>query len=131
MAGTIRCSIVTPSEAFFDGTASYVSVPSWDGQVGIMAGRSPLLCRLGIGVLTLKTDGGEERILIDGGFAQMTGDELTILTERAERSDDLDVETVEGELQRANAEAVSGGLDRDDAEAAQARARARLQLVRG
>lgn len=132
MAGTFRCSIVTPDKAVFDGEVRYVSLPAWDGQVGVMAGRSPLLARLGIGPLRIEAgDGSEHRWLLDGGFAQVAGDDLTILTERAEAAAEIDVEEAEASLERANAEAVSGGMDRDAVEAEQVRARARVALARG
>lgn len=131
MAATFRCTIITPTEAFYEGDVTYVSLPSWDGQMGVLAGRSPVLARLGIGTLRVQVPGAaDEMFVVDGGFAQMSGDTLTILTERAERAADIDVETAAGELERANAEAISGGIDRDDAEAAQARARSRLTAAK-
>jgi F-type H+-transporting ATPase subunit epsilon len=131
LAGTFRCSIVTPAASVFEGDVRYVSFPAWDGQTGVMAGRSPLLARLGIGALRLDAvDGGEQWMMVDGGFAQMSGDELTILTERAEPAAGINVDEAEQALERANAEAVAGGVDRDRAEAAQQRARARVALAR-
>ncbi len=131
MAGTFRCSIVTPAASVFEGDVRYVSFPAWDGQTGVMAGRSPLLARLGIGALRLESvDGGEQWMMVDGGFAHMVGDELTILTERAELASAIDVDEAEQALARANAEVVAGGLDRDRAEIAQQRARVRVGLAR-
>ena len=69
-------------------------------------------------------------MMVDGGFAHMVGDELTILTERAELASAIDVDEAEQALERANAEVVAGGLDRDRAEIAQQRARVRVGLAR-
>ncbi|MFK7960800.1 MAG: ATP synthase F1 subunit epsilon [Phycisphaerales bacterium] len=132
MAATFRCTIITPTEAFFEADVTYVSLPSWDGQMGVMAGRSPALVKLGIGTLRVQAPGsGDEFFVVDGGFAQMSADTLTILTERAERASEIDAAGAAGELEQANADAIGGGIDRDEAEAAQARARSRLAAARG
>ena len=131
MAGTFRCSIVTPAASVFEGDVRYVSLPSWDGQMGVMAGRSPVLASLGIGSLRIElAEGGDQWFVIDGGFVQMAGDDLTILTERAVPATEIDIEAAESALERANAGAVAGGVDRDQAEADQKRARAQVALAR-
>ena len=132
---TFRCTIVTPSEAVFNEEVSYASIPSWDGQLGVMNGQSPLLTRLGIGAMHVDRDGGERTTYwIDGGFAQVQRDKLTILTERACMPDALVASDAETELREANAAAVSGSgtrpEDRRKAEDAQQRARSKLALAR-
>jgi F-type H+-transporting ATPase subunit epsilon len=131
VAGTFRCSIVTPAASVFEGDVRYVSLPAWDGQMGVMAGRSPVLASLGIGSLRIElAEGGDQWFVIDGGFVQMAGEDLTILTERAVPASEIDIEAAEAALERANAEAVAGGMDRDQAEADQTRARAQVAVAR-
>ncbi|RMH15555.1 MAG: ATP synthase F1 subunit epsilon [Acidobacteria bacterium] len=102
MANTFHCSVVTPERAVLETDATLVVFPAWDGEVGIMRGRAPLLTRMGIGLLRVKAEGGETLALyVDGGFAQMVDDKLTILTEQAKDPADLDPE----EAQRLLAEA--------------------------
>ncbi len=125
MASTFRCTIVTPSEAICDGQVSYVSMPSWDGQQGVLAGQSPLLTRLGIGTLRLEADGSSQWYMVDGGFAQVLNDELTIITERAIPAEQIGAGDAAAELITANEQAVAPGADRTEAEAAQSRARAK------
>lgn len=130
MAGTFHCTIVTPSEAVFDDEVSYVSFPAWDGQLGVMDGRSPLLARLGIGPLRVERPEGESRwFLVEGGFAQVHEGTVTILTEHAAAAEDLSAEEAEAALADANARAVAGGEDRDKVEADQQRARSRFALA--
>ena len=84
MAATFRCSIVTPEAPIFDEEVRYVSFPAWDGQVGIQARRAPLLAKLGQGPMTIDLAGGGRRTFqIRGGFAQMRGNELAVLSDEA------------------------------------------------
>ena len=84
MPDTITCSLITPEQAVFEKEASYVDLPAHDGQMGFMANRAPLLVKLGTGVLTVKGAGGETKVKISGGFAQMKGNTLAVLTDKAE-----------------------------------------------
>ena len=70
-----RCQIVTPSEAVLDEEVSYVSFPAWDGQVGVLAGTSAFLTEIGAGSLRIDFASGPRLYLLDGGFAQMQGEE--------------------------------------------------------
>jgi F-type H+-transporting ATPase subunit epsilon len=130
MAKSFQCKIVTPAEAAFAGDVDYVTFPAWDGQMGVMHGQSPVLTRLGIGPMRMDLPGGESRsYLIEGGFAQIQGRVLTVLTERATSSEDVTDEGVEEEIAEANTRAVTGSETsaegRRTVEAAQQRARAR------
>ncbi|MDY7108315.1 MAG: ATP synthase F1 subunit epsilon [Planctomycetota bacterium] len=132
MASPFHCSVVTPSEAVFDAEVRYVSFPAWDGQLGVMDGRSPLLTRLGIGPMRIEpAEGVSKWFFVDGGFAQMHEGTLTILTEHAAAGEDLSAAEAEAALADANARAVAGGEDRERVEADQQRARARLALAAG
>lgn len=131
MADTaFRCRIITPAESAFDGEVTYASVPAWDGQLGLLAGSSPRLAKLGIGGLRLDLpEGGSRWFLIDGGFLQVSAGVATLLTERATASDQLDASEAEQLLSEANARAVAGGEDREKVEADQQRARAMSSLA--
>jgi F-type H+-transporting ATPase subunit epsilon len=130
VAKPFRCTIVTPAESLFDEEVEYASFPAWDGQQGVLAGESPLLTKLGIGPMRVTMSGGEKRgFLIDRGFAQIQNDVLTILTERAQRSEDIDADQAKADLADANSRAVAGGANREQVEADQAHARAALRLA--
>jgi F-type H+-transporting ATPase subunit epsilon len=130
VAALFRCTVVTPARAVFDEDVTYVSFPAWDGQQGVMHGRSPLLTRLGIGPMTIENQGGEQRrLLVDGGFAQISQNTLTILTERALEPGDPALQDAERELAEANAAAVKGGPNQRLNEAAQQRARAKRAMA--
>ena len=130
MAGPFRCSIVTPSEATFEGEVLYITFQAWDGQQGVMRQRAPLLTRLGIGPARLDlADGTTRWFLLGGGFAQMLQGELTLLTEEAIAGESITEAEAEAELRDANAKAVRGMEDREKAEQDQQRASAKLRLA--
>lgn len=84
MPGTITCSLITPELEVFEKEATYVDLPAHDGQMGFMTDRAPLLVKLGTGLLTVTGPGEETKVQISGGFAQMKGNTLAILTDKAE-----------------------------------------------
>jgi F-type H+-transporting ATPase subunit epsilon len=89
MAGSFMLSVVTPEEAVLEAEASYANVPAHDGQIGILQNRAPLLVQLGHGVLEARLADGETRQFdVEGGFAQMRDNKLTILCEKATETTD-------------------------------------------
>jgi F-type H+-transporting ATPase subunit epsilon len=95
-----------------------------------MAGRSPLLTRLGIGSLRLDfPEGGSRWYLIDGGFAQMQGNELTLLTEGATPAETLKAGQADEEYNKASARDSEPGVNRTEVERAQQRALAKRALA--
>ena len=68
---TFHCSVVTPERAVLECDAVSAVFPAWDGEIGILPGRAPLLCRLGLGILRAKTAEETHLFFIDGGFAQI------------------------------------------------------------
>jgi F-type H+-transporting ATPase subunit epsilon len=84
MAGAFRVAVVTPEREVLTTDASFVALPAYDGEMGVLPRRAPLLVQLGSGVLRVQeAKGGERRLFISGGFAQMVEDRLTVLTEEA------------------------------------------------
>lgn len=99
--GTFHCVVVTPEKAVLDVDAEFVAMPAWDGEIGILRHRAPLIVKLGIGVLRVTDGEATHELAIDGGFAEMVDNELTVLTEHAFFEFDLDREEVEQALSEA------------------------------
>lgn len=90
---SIRCVVVTPERTEVDREADFVALPMFDGELGVQPGRAPMIGRLGHGVLRLQTSAGPQRYFVDGGFAQVESDVVSILTARAIVVDSLNVDT--------------------------------------
>ena len=97
----IRCIVVTPERTEVDCEADSVTLPMYDGSVGILPGRAPMIGRLGFGTLHLATAAGPQRYFVDGGFAQVEGNVVSLLTSRSISVDLLDVGEAEEALEIA------------------------------
>ena len=130
MSKTFPCKIVTPSQEAFTGEATYVSFPAWDGQYGMMKGLAPLLSTLAPGSLRIDTeDDGSMEYLVEGGFAHVDLDGLTLVTEGAIPVDELNLEDAQAELAEANARVTTDDMDRAAVERAQKIATAKVALA--
>ncbi len=128
-SGTFQCTVVTPERATLDCEASFVALPAWDGEIGILRHRAPLLCRLGIGLLRIESPQGNHRLLVDGGFAEMANNRLTILTSSAKRAEDLDPAEIEAGLETARGIVVRDEASLKARQDAMQRARAQKKLL--
>ena len=97
----LRCLVVTPERTELDREAEYISLPMFDGELGVENGRAPLIGRLGFGTLRLQTAAGPERYYVDGGFAQVEDNVVSVLTARAVPVDLLDGEQARQALEEA------------------------------
>lgn len=106
--GALHCSVITPEERVVDTKATSIILPAHDGQIGIMKDRAPLLCELGIGVLHIEGGAGEAQdYYVDGGFAQVLNNEVTVLTEQAAPASKLSRAEAQKELTVAESMPIS------------------------
>ena len=130
MADTFHCTIVTPTEEAFDGDATYVSFPAWDGQYGMLKGLAPLLSTLAVGTLRIDSpEGGSRKYLVEGGFAHVDAGGLSLVTEGATPADQLNLEEAQAELAEANARVTSSDGDKKAVERAKQIASAKIALA--
>ncbi len=87
--------------------ARFAAFPAHDGEMGVLPNRAPLVCKLGIGPLRVDGTDGKQFFFIDGGFAQMLNNRLTILTEQARKVEELDAASAQRSLTDAMAMKVS------------------------
>ena len=87
---SLNCIVVTPEETSLEETVDFVALPLFDGEIGIGAGHSPLIGRLGYGEMRLKSSQGTRKFYLDGGFVQVADNVVSILTSRAIPAADVD-----------------------------------------
>jgi F-type H+-transporting ATPase subunit epsilon len=97
----LRLVLVTPEKTLLDQPVKSLRFPLFDGQIGVLPGRAPLVGRLGVGELKFDLASGSERYFIEGGFAQIKGSVVTLLTSRAIPVSAIDVEKAKGDLSAA------------------------------
>lgn len=102
MAATFQCTLVTPERAVLDTEATYADLPAHDGQLGVMGNRAAMLVKLGIGPLRLDlAQDTQQRYALDGGFAQMRDNHLTLLCEKAVPAEELTADDARARLREA------------------------------
>ena len=130
-ASTFRCSVVTPEGRALEVDATAAVFPAYDGEIGILPNHAPLLTQLGIGLLRVTAQDGERhRLYVDGGFAQMVDNRLTLLTEQATPPGDLVPEAAEHVADQWRNMTVTDEDELGHKEAALERARVQRRLAR-
>lgn len=129
MADTFHCSVITPERAVLETDATFVAFPAHDGEVGILAHRAPLLYKMGIGELRVEAPEGNRRLFVDGGFAQMVDNRLTILTEQARAVEEIDREAARRALEEARSMPSVTDAEFAARQRAMKRAETQLRLV--
>ena len=79
-------SLISPEATVFEGKASQVIVPAWDGQLGVLPDHAPIIVLLGEGDLRIDAEGGQQRFDVTGGFMQVVENRVTILSESARKA---------------------------------------------
>lgn len=106
---SFRCRLITPEARVLDEQVSYVQLPLHDGQAGILPMRAALMAKLGLGELRIDfAKGGARSFLVEDGFAQMAGDTLTLLAEKAIPVESLSEESAKAELAEAQSRKLEG-----------------------
>ena len=81
---SLNVRVVSPDKIVFEGEASAVVAPAWDGQVGILPGHAPMLALIGSGELSVdRPGGGSDTFHVAGGVLKVERDIVTLLTEYA------------------------------------------------
>jgi len=80
----MRVTLISPDRSVFDGEATAVVAPAYDGEVGILSHHAPFMTLLGEGRLVVRTDGAVQRFKVRGGFLQVRDDAVRLVTEHAE-----------------------------------------------
>lgn len=128
----IHCVVVTPERALLDAKADFVALPMYDGELGVLPGRAPLIGRLGYGELRIKQGAKTMHLYVDGGFVQVRENAVSVLTARALRAAEIKPEAAEQALQAAlEAQKKAVGTEAQEAQrVAQEKARAQLRVAR-
>ena len=79
----LQCVVVTPEQTELDVQAESITLPMCDGEMGILKDHSPVVGRLGYGVLRIRSAQAEtQTYFIEGGFAQVASNVVSVLTDR-------------------------------------------------
>jgi F-type H+-transporting ATPase subunit epsilon len=95
----LHVTLISPERAAFEGEASLVAVPAFDGEIGILPGHAPLLAALGTGRLKVVTPQGPRFFAVRQGFLEVVNNRVTILAATAVAPSQIATAAVQAELQ--------------------------------
>ncbi|WP_018248192.1 F0F1 ATP synthase subunit epsilon [Orenia marismortui] len=129
----MKLNIITPEKVVYDGEANMVTVRTIDGDRGFMAEHQPLVTGLDIGQIQIKTESEDKELAASQGYIEVRPEEINILVDTAEYSDEIDVDRAKNAKKRAEKR-----LSKDDssinpkrAEIALRKAINRLKVTKG
>jgi F-type H+-transporting ATPase subunit epsilon len=125
----LKVKIVTPKREMYNGEADMVIFRSKCGDVGIMHGHLPMVTVLDYGVLRLMENGEAKKFAtVFGGFAEVDGEGVNILTDAAEWTDEIDLQRAQEAKERAEKRLLESGKSVDEARAELALKRAIIRI---
>jgi F-type H+-transporting ATPase subunit epsilon len=122
--------VVSPEAVSYTGEAEMVIARTMEGgDIAFQVGHVPFIGALAVWSVEVLKEGGERDVFaVHRGFVQVSGNEVTILSDVSESAAEIDVARAQAALGRAQ-EALRADADDEDAAAALARAELRLRIA--
>jgi F-type H+-transporting ATPase subunit epsilon len=114
VAARLLLELVTPQRKLLSEKVDEVRVPGVLGELGVLPGHTPLLTAVGTGPLSYSVEGREFRLAIQGGFAEVLPDRVTVLARIAELPDEIDVTAAQHELGEAESKLPTAAAEELD-----------------
>jgi F-type H+-transporting ATPase subunit epsilon len=112
VADRLELELVTPRRRILSESVDEVRLPGVLGEMGVLPGHAPLLTSLGTGPLAFTQGGREQRLAVQGGFAEVLPDRVTVLATLAEFPEEIDV--ADARKQRAESEEKLGSAEAEE-----------------
>lgn len=93
----INLEIVTPERKVIDEAVEMVTVPTAKGEIGVLTNHAPLISTLKPGILSYTLKGVTEKMVVAGGFIEISDNKVSILADVAEAKDDVDLDSAKAE----------------------------------
>lgn len=134
MADKIHLEIVTPEKLALREQVDEVTLPGLDGELGILPEHTPLISQLKTGILSYRQGSERRQMHVSGGFVEVLPDRISVLSDVAERPEEIDLARAQAAKERAErrlSQQLSGTSDIDfrRAQLKLERAMIRIQLA--
>ena len=113
MAEIFKVKIITPDRIFYEGEAEFLEFTTAAGDIGVYAKHIPMTTVLAPGAVIIHKDDDETVAAVYSGFAEILGDQVTLLAEVAEWPDEIDVSRAEAAKARAEEHIANKTMDTD------------------
>src|SRR5262244_1583367 len=94
----LHFDLVSPERLLFSGEVNQVDIPGLEGDFGVLAGHAPLFSSIRPGIMTVHREGRALRIVVNGGFAEVNPEGLTVLADMAVPIEDFDRDVLAREI---------------------------------
>lgn len=81
MADKLQFDLVSPEKLVFSAQVDGVQIPGAEGDFGVLPNHSPVMAMIRAGILVVENDGKTQAFTLDGGFADVTPQGVTVLAE--------------------------------------------------
>ena len=95
MSENILVEIISPDQSIFKSEATEVTIPSYEGQNGILKDHIPLITFLRPGIIVIKQDVDEKSFFVEEGTVEFVNNNLLILSTSAQSLDNLNKESID------------------------------------
>ena len=95
MSENFAVEIISPNKLIFKTDTTEVTIPSYEGQMGILKNHIPLITFLRPGLITIKTNNGNKSFFVDDGTVEFVNNNLLILTSTSKNLEHLDKNSIE------------------------------------
>ena len=123
----MQVELVSPEAVLFSGECSQVVTRTVEGDVAFLDNHAPFIGALDIGQTQLWANEGVVSLAINGGFVEVSGNSVTILSDGALAVEDINVEEAQSDLQAAE-QALNADADDNQAANAKKWAETRIQV---
>ncbi|MDO8490539.1 MAG: F0F1 ATP synthase subunit epsilon, partial [Dehalococcoidia bacterium] len=127
---TLRFEIISADRVVYSDDVDVVVAPGVVGELAVLPNHAPLMTVLQIGEIRVKKDGQEVSLFTNGGFLEVNQNKVLVLSDSAERAEEIDLTRAEAAKKRAEERLKHLALDMDLArvEAALKRAMTRVNI---
>ena len=95
MSENFAVEIISPDKSILKSEATEVTIPSYEGERGILKDHIPLITFLRPGLIIIKENSGEKKFFIEDGTVEFSNNSLLILTSTAKSLDSLEKNSID------------------------------------
>jgi F-type H+-transporting ATPase subunit epsilon len=117
MAAKFHLQIVSPAQSVIDAEVNLVEIPGAEGDFGVLAGHAPLISMIRPGVITIYQDSKKTRLFVTSGYAEVSPDNVTVLSDDIHDIDNITAEQAREVLENAERDVSHAESDSDKAKA--------------
>ena len=111
MSENFAVEIISPDKSILKSEAVEVTIPSYEGQMGILKDHIPLITFLRPGLIIIKENSGEKKFFIEDGTVEFSNNNLLILTSTAKSLDSLDRNSIDSIIKNSQEKISKGDID--------------------